>query len=420
MKFFSKYSDFSLILEGGAAGHIMHPFEDFHMSFSELKSLIDNSLSGKLNMEEKPTEKMDGISLSMSYRRGEVVFARGITHIRSKGAEALNLKGIISKFKTHKQIADVIKEATSMLDQLIKSLPIKYVRSIFKNGSVFATIEIIAPDTTNVIPYGRKLLIIHDLVEYDLTGKVLNRSNFVVPKLISKLEKILVLNASSFSISGPNTLELVKHKNYDKLKNKFINNIDVIKGNLTDEQTIGNYLEIKFKEHLLKVFNSYNIDFNEDVISRLSKRLAYDDKKIIGLLEIRKDYPEMYPWFKSFGDKKALIYRKKFLKPLENLILSLGMEVLRQISSVMILSDDNAVVKIREELEKIINSTATSSNSVVFSKAEIEIEKLKALGGLDAILPTEGLVFKHKGKYYKLTGSFAPINQLLGILRYSR
>ena len=32
--------------------------------------------------------------------------------------------------------------------------------------------------------------------------------------------------------------------------------------------------------------------------------------------------------------------------------------------------------------------------------------------------PSEGLVFKYKGNIYKFTGAFAPINQILGSLKF--
>ena len=37
---------------------------------------------------------------------------------------------------------------------------------------------------------------------------------------------------------------------------------------------------------------------------------------------------------------------------------------------------------------------------------------------MKAIVPTEGIVFKYKGKVYKFTGAFAPINQILGSLKF--
>ncbi len=46
---------------------------------------------------------------------------------------------------------------------------------------------------------------------------------------------------------------------------------------------------------------------------------------------------------------------------------------------------------------------------------KFELERIQAIGGFEKLVPTEGIVFVYKGKTYKLTGLFAPINQLLGI-----
>ena len=52
----------SLILEGGAAGHMAHPFDDKSLTFADFKNLIEAGLSGELNFEEDATEKTDGPS----------------------------------------------------------------------------------------------------------------------------------------------------------------------------------------------------------------------------------------------------------------------------------------------------------------------------------------------------------------------
>ena len=49
-----------------------------------------------------------------------------------------------------------------------------------------------------------------------------------------------------------------------------------------------------------------------------------------------------------------------------------------------------------------------------------QIERIKRLGGFEKIVPVEGIVFTYGGNTYKLTGAFAPINQILGTLKYSR
>ena len=59
-----------------------------------------------------------------------------------------------------------------------------------------------------------------------------------------------------------------------------------------------------------------------------------------------------------------------------------------------------------------------ADNLSKLQKLKIQIEKLEAIGGLNAIVPSEGLVFKYKGNLYKFTGAFAPINQILGSLKF--
>jgi len=46
------------------------------------------------------------------------------------------------------------------------------------------------------------------------------------------------------------------------------------------------------------------------------------------------------------------------------------------------------------------------------------LQKINSIGGISAIVPTEGLVFKYKGKMYKFTGAYAPVNQILGALKF--
>jgi len=66
MKIYNKFEQFlteglhinireSLILEGGAAGHMKHPFDDKSLTFGDFKNLIEAGLSGELNFEEEPT-----------------------------------------------------------------------------------------------------------------------------------------------------------------------------------------------------------------------------------------------------------------------------------------------------------------------------------------------------------------------------
>ena len=47
------------------------------------------------------------------------------------------------------------------------------------------------------------------------------------------------------------------------------------------------------------------------------------------------------------------------------------------------------------------------------------LDYLKELG-IDNVVPSEGLIFTYNGNPYKLTGAFAPVNQIIGTMKYDR
>ena len=59
------------IFEGGAAGHMMHPFDDAGLTFDDFIKMIQAGLSGELNFEEDPTEKTDGQNIFATYKEQE-------------------------------------------------------------------------------------------------------------------------------------------------------------------------------------------------------------------------------------------------------------------------------------------------------------------------------------------------------------
>ncbi len=57
-----------LLIEGGAYGHMAHPFDDKDLTFKDLKNIIEMGLGGELNREDNVTEKLDGQNLMISWR----------------------------------------------------------------------------------------------------------------------------------------------------------------------------------------------------------------------------------------------------------------------------------------------------------------------------------------------------------------
>ena len=103
----------------------------------------------------------------------------------------------------------------------------------------------------------------------------------------------------------------------------------------------------------------------------------------------------------------------------------MGVRVLRNISNLTTINPDDAVSKMKADVEAAISGIKSVAQDPNAQKSDAamkflkrELLRLRNIGGYKAILPTEGIVFKYKGKLYKLTGAFAPINQILGYLRF--
>ena len=103
------------------------------------------------------------------------------------------------------------------------------------------------------------------------------------------------------------------------------------------------------------------------------------------------------------------------MKPFEDIFLGLGAEVLSFMSSALTVNPNKALRDIQKQLDKTIADVKKSGDPKKIAKLKMELERLKSIGGRDKIVPNEGIVFTYKGGTYKLTGTFAPLNQILGL-----
>ena len=71
-----------------------------------------------------------------------------------------------------------------------------------------------------------------------------------------------------------------------------------------------------------------------------------------------------------------------------------------------------------EQIKSFAKTDKTDEGIIALKFLKRELARLQDIGGFSAIMPTEGIVFKYNEKLFKLTGAFAPINQLLGYMRF--
>ena len=93
---------------------------------------------------------------------------------------------------------------------------------------------------------------------------------------------------------------------------------------------------------------------------------------------------------------------------------------MKNASNFLAANPNKAVQAIRKEIAQIIRELRSTGDIGQMDLLKRQLERIKQLGGFEKIVPVEGIVFTYGGNTYKLTGAFAPINQILGTLKYSR
>lgn len=408
-----------LITEGGAGGHMNHPYDDHALTFNDMKEMVSRALQGRLDIEEAVTEKTDGQNIFVTFKNGQIGFARGKrTIINPMSVQAIQDKyagrGAISRAFGHS--AEDLAEAFSRVDQ-------KRLNSIFKNGRVFANMEIIYPDTKNVVAYEIAVLQFHNLVEFDETGQMIQTDMTGGKLLQSVIQEANAHLQKTFSFIPPNQIKLGRITDFEDQQQAFFNEIDQLRNHygLKETELVTEYHKAWWAEVIEKQAAKMQYNIPESILDKLVYRWAFNVKSTrINNLVKEIDSEQFVTWVREFDGNDFKTYQKQNMEPFENIFLRLGAVVLKNVQNYLSASPNNAVQTLKQELNTTIKQVQTSDNINILTKLEQQLKKIEKMGGFDSIVPIEGIVFVFKGKTYKLTGAFAPVNQILGTLKYAR
>ena len=412
-----KNSDDSL-LEGGAFGHMMHPYDDTSLTFANIKELIAMSLSGELDKEEQTTEKLDGQALAISYKNGNIIAARNKGDRKASGENALSVDDVISKFAGRGELSDAFSNAIKDLKSAVEKLSEKTLDDLFGEGKKFMHLEVVYPGTTNVVSYDSAKLIFHSITEYDEAGDAVNDDKKSAAKLQKLIKDINSDLQKTYHIAPPVAINLPRHIDFEAKRTYFLNKLSKIQkeAGIDDDASIRDYINFRFME--LIDSEDKNSELDKVTINGLLQRWVQQDKSFnIKKLNVFVDDKQLRDKLITI-DKKQEQYYKEFINPIELLILELGSVILKNASGFLAANPDTAVQKMRTEIERTQKEIENTKDVTKITKLKDQLAKIEAIGGFDSIVPTEGIVFTFNGKTYKFTGAFAPVNQILGMLKF--
>jgi hypothetical protein len=149
----------------------------------------------------------------------------------------------------------------------------------------------------------------------------------------------------------------------------------------------------------------------------LVKRWAFFDKSF--RLD-KKTIPseDLLKKAKEFDKLKHANQVKDNMLPFETLFFELGAEVLKNVEGFLAANPDKAIQNVRKQVAKAISDVRKGGDLKKLNRMTQQLQKINAIGGFKTIIPSEGLVFIYKGNTYKLTGAFAPVNQIAGMMTF--
>ena len=250
-------------------------------------------------------------------------------------------------------------------------------------------------------------------MEYNVDGIAIGENQEAARTLAGMIKQVNADVQSAYTISGPPINQLPKSKDLRKLKGSYNSKISKLqsKFKLKDNDGIADYHQAFWMDFVNKKSPS---KLDNKTLMGLVKRWAFYDKSFRLDKKNLTDVKTL-EWAKGIDKNDHAKMAKDNIRPFEDIFLGIGADILAFMSSVLAANPDKAVRDMKKRLDKTIKDVKKSGDPKKIEKLKLELGRLNSIGGSKKIVPNEGIVFLYKGNTFKLTGTFASVNQILGI-----
>ena len=410
----------SLIVEGGLGGHMMHPYEMLDSTPREMINQIK-----RYSLPQSIVEKVDGQNLFFTVERdGTLLFARN--------KEDMTHDDLIEKFKGHGAEKAFVEGGNAIKSGVEQGLTGREeeVTAIFhpsEDVRSFINFEIMHPEKPNQIRYDQKYIVFHSIVDYK-EGRVQVGSSSTDERIASLINLIRSgIESSGFILASNQTVDLnsLEDVQISEYKDRIMDASSALR--ISDDQTFADGIMNMISDELqaegvvisdeaLSILRDYVI-YGEDESGR--KIHSKEFTKIISKEDAAK--------LRSLGlttSTKVMSKIGRILMPFKDIFVDLGIDLLKGVKS-SYMSDDyhqQNIEDIKDKLQTAINDidrytseVAEENWSNVIIRLMPHVRKVKQKGIENIVASSvEGGVYSHDDNLMKLTGGFAPMNQIVG------
>lgn len=357
----------------------------------------------------------DGQALAVSYKDGKLVTARNKGEYKNYGEHAATKDDIKQKFEGRGVISDAYNFAFEDLENAISKLKISDIDEIFKNGKSFMHLEVMYVPSTNTVPYNINLLVFHNVTEYDIDGNPISQDRKAADKVAKMIKDVNQDVQKTFNIQGSPYIKLKDGVNFEKEKKYFIDKITKIqqKWDFNDKDTLLDFYTAEWKSYIENEGTSLTKEQLHGLIARwsgINKAFRLNTKTIPD--------PKILNWAIEFEKKTANIVNTNIKRTIETLFIEVAMVVIKSLQTFLAANPDKATLSLKNDLKNAIEDIKKTGDASALDKLKKHLERLELVGGMDAVFPSEGIVFNWNNKLYKLTGSFTDVHHIISTLKY--
>jgi hypothetical protein len=415
------------VKEGGAAGHMMHPFDVDEFTFGDYKQLVEGLFGTGLERIDGITEKLDGMNIFATVTPdGEPRFARNAGQIKGDDA-GMGIPEMEARWGGEGKdtsILDAYKNAFYLFSDAVSSLRDP---AGFFNGDgyrLYANCEVIDKTHPNAVPYAKTVLSVHNLVAFstDGTAQKLEIPEDVMRKKMDILKQVLPTVQSQYGGAQvtPQVMIAIREDSQEMVNN-FIAVIDHIEdyADVDDNTTLIQYRETMLTKYIAD--HGFEILLNNQFTEYFINRWVYGQKQPT-IVQLKKQMltsglngaEHIYDAAVQFEKEVLPEAMKEIMEPIENFFYRLGNKVIASCKGLANEgSEDKAVQILVNQLENTQEMIRQSNDPELMKEMTYWLYRLSTLD--NKYNAAEGVVFNWRGKTMKLTGSFAALNRAINL-----
>lgn len=401
-------------------GRVKHIFDDGELTFAEIRDIMTKVFSGDLKM----TEKVDGIPVFITYKDGDFCGCCSPKDV----AKPIAFKKMCNCCKA----AEAREAFSASLDDLalaLKKLDPVLLNKYFANGQNFMKCQLVYPLEGKLHDYNGKCFVTFDTLGcYDSDFKEVGQDKESAEALFNELRANDALKQENTEISKPAILKIKSIVNAKKILQKVLAKLNEFINGVGWKCTINDYVLDRYSRHLVNKALEHGLDVSRssEFVVELANRLS----NVSGKKPTRSDLltfakregldckSDSYKSFISDVEENAAAANDEIIKPLEDLIIYAGIQLMKCIEGFMAADPSQEAKKALASLDGTITSIKEGEYELSPEKIVAFKKNLAKIENYHEMLPAEGILFKYKNKVYKMTGPGTAANEILGIIKY--